>query len=103
MSEIKSNRRWLRPRFGLRTMFVVITVFAGLCAWHGHRLRVLNAERERLRGIWLVGDELHGHQIDYLEKQDLGMPSDGIGQIDFHLNSPTWRPDGDILKISRGI
>jgi hypothetical protein len=46
MSEPTAKRRWLR--FGLRTLFVVVTVF---CVWLGWQLHIVRVRREMLETI----------------------------------------------------
>ena len=99
MNESKSKRRWFR--YSLRTLFVLVTIMAVASAWYAHRLRTIELEREKLTGVWFVDN---GGVVDFsADKLDVGMPSDGIGQIDFHMNLPLRLPDGTTTNLSRAI
>jgi hypothetical protein len=99
MAETKPKRRWLR--FSLRTLFVLVTIVGVGAGLYLHRLRIIKLEREKLAGVWIE----NGVRKLYLYKDqlDVGIPSDGIGQIDFHHTNPVTLPDGSSTTISRAI
>jgi hypothetical protein len=104
MAEIKPKRRWFR--FSLRTLFVMVTVVCALSGWYVNRLRIIELEREKLAGRWqvTVEPENPGPILDMeMDKQDVGVPSNGIGQIDFHMKLATTLPDGTKTNLSRAI
>ena len=98
-----------RPRFSLRTLLMLVAVLAVPIAWFGYRTRVMNAERERLVGTW----ELDGTKLRFDFSSDdfaVGMPHDGIGQIDFYtpgrgkmISKAIYRFNGDLLEVAANV
>ena len=98
----------IKLRFSLRVLLVVVAISAVPIAWFCHRMRVMNAERERLVGTW----ELDGTNLRYEFSShgfEVGMPHDGIGQIDFYDagNGKTvkgiYRFSGDLLEVAANV
>jgi hypothetical protein len=58
-------------------------------------------EREKLAGKWVLDD---GRLLEFsVDHCDIGVPSDGLGQMDFHMNPPVTLPDGTRTNLSRAI
>ena len=104
MTETEPKRRWFR--FSLRMLFVVVTIVGVVSGWYVNRLRIIKIEREKLAGMWQLELNLPpGPPVRDLEmdKQDVGVPSNGIGEIDFHMVQPERTSDGTMGNLSRAI
>ncbi len=99
MTESKPKRRWFR--FSLRTLFVLVTIVGTATGLYVHRLRIIKLEREKLAGTWTFDNGLvSAFPVDMCE---VGMPSNGTGRIDFHMNFPVKLPDGTSANLSKAI
>jgi hypothetical protein len=99
MTETKPKRRW--STFSLRTLLVLVAIVGIATGWYVNRLRIIKLEREKLAGKWVLDD---GRILEFsVDHCDIGVPSDGIGQMDFHMNPPVTLPDGTRTNLSRAI
>jgi len=103
MTEAKP-KRWFS--YSLRMLFVLVTGVCILTAWYVNRFRIIKLEQGRLAGLWQVDiDPINpGPEVEFpIDKCDVGVPSNGIGQIDFHTNLSVTLPDGTKTNLSRAI
>jgi hypothetical protein len=99
MTESKPKRRWFR--FSLLTLFVFVLIISLPLGWYVNRLRIIKLEREKLAGKWVLDD---GRIMEFsVDRCDIGVPSDTIGQMDFHMNPPVTLPDGTRTNLSQAI
>jgi len=102
MTETKLKRRWFR--FSQRTLlvlFLLVAIVAVAAGWYVNRLRIIKLEREKLVGMWELDS---GLVIDIQnDRCDVGVPTYGVGQIDFHAKTPFKFPDGTSTDIVHAI
>jgi len=89
-------------------MFVLVTMASITAAWYAHRLHVLKVEREKIVGEWQGLGSISPARISISDsKFDLGMPHNGIGQIDFPMDNGKgiakgiYRIDGDVIQVAQ--
>jgi hypothetical protein len=113
METTEPKRRWFR--YSLRTLLVLVTLSAVAIGWYTYRQRIINAERSKLLGTWKYGVQwgngwtYDGNPFELSDSDfEVGMPSGGIGKIDFHFTGGSkslaiYRFKGNILEVAQNI